>query len=48
MTLLRNPKCYTDVCIDGRWYHYDHCGITIYMLRGGASTEFTLGSEPIT
>ncbi|MGF1902264.1 hypothetical protein [Aliivibrio sifiae] len=48
MTLLRNPKCYTDVCIDGKWYHYDHCGTTVYMLKGGTSAEFNLGSEPLT
>lgn len=48
MTLLRNPKCYTDVCINGKWYHYDHCGTTVYMLKGGASAEFALDSEPLT
>lgn len=48
MTLLRNPKCYTDVCINGKWFHYDHCGTTVYMLKGGASAEFNLDSEPVT
>ena len=48
MTLLRNPKCYTDVCIDGKWYHYDHCVTRVYMLKGGASAEFDLNSEPLT
>ncbi len=48
MTLLRNPKCYTDVCIDGKWYHYDHCGTQVYMLKGGAEAFFELDSEPVT
>ena len=48
MTLLRNPKCYTDVCINGKWFHYVHCGTTVYMLKGGASAEFNLDSEPVT
>ncbi len=48
MTLVKNPKCYTDVCIDGKWYHYDHCGTRVYMLKGGASAEFDLNSEPLT
>lgn len=46
--LLRDPKCYTDVCINGRWYHYDHCGTKVYVLKGGHSPEIELGCEPLT
>lgn len=48
MELLRNPRCYTDVFVDGKWYHYDHCGSKVYMLAGGASPEFNLACEPGT
>ena len=37
MELKRDPRCYTDVCIDGKWYHYDHCSTHVYMLMGGAA-----------
>ncbi len=36
MELKRDPRCYTDLCIDGKWYHYDHCSTQVYMLMGGA------------
>lgn len=42
MELERDPRCYTDVCIDGKWYHYDHCSTHVYMLMGGR------GAEPAT
>ena len=46
MELIRNPKCYTDVCIDGTWYHYDHCGSTVYSLAGGHTRNgFKLGAN---
>ncbi len=48
MELLRNPRCYTDVCIDGTWYHYDHCGSKVYSLCGGAAPELDLAREPET
>ncbi|WP_117232588.1 hypothetical protein [Vibrio maerlii] len=48
MELKRDPKCYTDVCIDGKWFHYDHCSTHAYMLRGGASVEMKLERVPIT
>lgn len=47
-TLLKHPKCYTDVCIDGKWFHYDHCGTHVYMLKGGAQAQFELSVEPST
>jgi len=48
MELIRNPKCYTDVCINGIWYHYDHCGSTVYSLAGGGAPGMDLSSEPAT
>lgn len=44
--LKQDPRCYTDVCVNGRWFHYDHCGTKAYMLKGGASPEIDLGREP--
>ncbi|WP_336289043.1 hypothetical protein [Aeromonas dhakensis] len=46
MELERDPRCYTDVCIDGKWYHYDHCSTHVYMLMGGAPPSMTLAYEP--
>ena len=48
MRLHRDPRCYTDVCINGIWFHYDHCGTTAYQLRGGASPQVALAKEPQT
>lgn len=48
MELKQDPRCYTDVCIDGLWYHYDHCGTTAYTLSGGASPQIQLAPEPKT
>lgn len=42
MELERDPRCYTDVCIDGKWYHYDHCSTQVYMLMGGAAPSLQL------
>ncbi|BBQ32461.1 hypothetical protein WP2W18E01_40430 [Aeromonas caviae] len=46
MELKRDPRCYTDVCIDGKWYHYDHCSTHVYMLMGGAAPSLQLAHEP--
>ncbi|MFQ1828073.1 hypothetical protein ACK38R_18555 [Aeromonas veronii] len=46
MELKRDPRCYTDVCIDGKWYHYDHCSTNVYMLMGGAAPCLQLAYEP--
>ncbi|WP_447749325.1 hypothetical protein [Aeromonas veronii] len=46
MELKRDPRCYTDVCIDGKWYHYDHCSTNVYMLMGGAAPSLQLAYEP--
>ncbi|PSW21882.1 hypothetical protein C9I98_01035 [Photobacterium sanctipauli] len=48
MDLKQDPRCYTDVCINGKWYHYDHCGTTVYQLKGGASPYYELNKEPKT
>lgn len=48
MKLIQNPRCYTDVCIEGKWFHYDHCGTKVYMLKGGNAPEFDLAAEPTT
>jgi len=48
MKLMPNPRCYTDVCIDGKWFHYDHCGTKVYMLKGESAPEFELAVEPTT
>lgn len=48
MNLVRDPRCYTDVCINGIWFHYDHCGTVAYQLCGGASPQVDLAKEPET
>ncbi|MEZ8776676.1 hypothetical protein AB6D85_03585 [Vibrio splendidus] len=48
MELKQDPRCYTDVCVDGKWFHYDHCGNRAYMLKGGASAVIELAREPAT
>ncbi|MFA0411157.1 hypothetical protein AB4505_23650 [Vibrio splendidus] len=48
MELKQDPRCYTDVCVDGKWFHYDHCGTLAYMLKGGASAVIELAREPAT
>ena len=42
MELKKDPRCYTDVCVGGKWFHHDHCTSKAYMLKGGAdvSVEF--------
>lgn len=48
MELKQDPRCYTDVCVNGKWFHYDHCGTRAYMLKGGASATVELAKEPST
>ncbi len=47
-TLKQDPRCYTDVCVDGKWFHYRYCGTQAYMLKGGSSAVFELSKEPAT
>ena len=46
MKLLMEPKCYTDICLHGKWFHYDHGGTRAYML--GSREIFELGMMPTT
>lgn len=48
MELKQDPRCYTDMCINGKWFHHDHCTTTAYMLKGGATACFDLGKMPTT
>ncbi len=48
MKLKQEPKCYTDVCVNGKWFHHDHGTTTAYMLKGGATACFELARMPVT
>ncbi len=48
MNLKQDPRCYTDVCVNGKWFHYDHCTTKAYMLNGGASSDVNLTKVPMT
>lgn len=48
MELKKDRRCYTDVCINGKWFHYDHCTTTAYMLKGGAECLLELVRPPET
>jgi hypothetical protein len=48
MKLKLDPRCYTDVCVNGKWFHYDHCTRNAYMLKGGANVCIELASIPVT
>lgn len=42
------PNCYTDLCINGKWFHYDHGELSVFMLNGGDPLTFELVSLPKT
>lgn len=46
MELKKDTRCYTDVCIDGKWFHYGHCTTTAYMLKGGVPVYIELNKVP--
>ena len=46
MKLHMEPKCYTDICLHGKWFHHDHGGSSAYML--GSREIFDLGMMPTT
>lgn len=46
MQLHMEEKCYTDICIEGKWFHHDHGQTTAYML--GYKEVFELGFMPTT
>lgn len=48
MELKKDKRCYTDVCLSGKWFHYDHCTANVFMLRGGSPSYFELAHVPET
>ncbi|PSV27021.1 MULTISPECIES: hypothetical protein [unclassified Photobacterium] len=48
MKLRKDKRCYTDLCINGKWFHHDHCTNTAYMLKGGDSPLLELARIPQT
>ncbi|RTR38370.1 hypothetical protein EKG38_12665 [Shewanella canadensis] len=42
------PNCYTDLCINGKWFHYDHGESSVFMLNGGDPLTFELETLPTT
>ncbi|WP_159652656.1 hypothetical protein [Vibrio atypicus] len=48
MELKKDSRCYTDVCINGKWFHHDHLTSTVYMLKGGADCKVELSKTPET
>ncbi|MCE2570245.1 hypothetical protein [Motilimonas eburnea] len=46
MTLL--PNCYTDMCVNGKWFHYDHGESEVYMLNAGSPITFKINAVPNT
>ncbi|QLE84775.1 MULTISPECIES: hypothetical protein [Shewanella] len=42
------PNCYTDLCINGKWFHYDHGELSVFMLNGGSPLTFELERAPQT
>lgn len=48
MELKPCDKCYTDLCLEGKWYHHDHLTNKAYMLNGGHSISIDLAKVPTT
>ncbi|CAM4204269.1 hypothetical protein [Shewanella aquimarina] len=42
------PNCYTDICVNGKWFHYDHGDLSVFMLNGGDPLTFELSELPTT
>ncbi|MCG9711208.1 hypothetical protein L1D32_06100 [Shewanella insulae] len=42
------PNCYTDICVNGKWFHYDHGDHSVFMLNGGDPLTFELSELPTT
>ena len=42
------PDCYTDLCINGKWFHYDHGDMAVFMLNGSSPLSFALDTMPTT
>ncbi|GIU43905.1 hypothetical protein TUM4630_08340 [Shewanella algidipiscicola] len=41
-------NCHTDLCVNGKWFHYDHGEGSVFMLNGGSPLTFELDSLPTT
>ncbi|GIU53567.1 MULTISPECIES: hypothetical protein [Shewanella] len=48
MELKQCEKCYTDVCVNGKWFHHDHLTTSAYMLNGGSPEMVELAKMPTT
>ncbi|WP_153448785.1 hypothetical protein [Vibrio algicola] len=48
MELKPCEKCYTDLCLDGKWFHHDHLTTKAYMLKGGNYQAVELSKVPVT
>lgn len=48
MKLKECEKCYTDICLNGKWFHHDHLTTKAYMLKGGLQHEVELARMPTT
>ncbi|AQS39192.1 hypothetical protein Sps_04077 [Shewanella psychrophila] len=42
------PHCYTDLCINGKWFHYDHGEMSVFMFNGSSPLSFELDAMPTT
>ncbi|WP_144212482.1 hypothetical protein [Shewanella donghaensis] len=42
------PNCYTELCINGRWFHYNHDKKSVFMLNGSNPLSFELEIAPTT
>lgn len=42
------PNCYTDLCIGGKWFHYEHGEESVFMLNGSSPVTFKLAKLPKT
>lgn len=42
MKLHMEEKCYSDVCLHGKWFHHDHGGTNAYMLGSREIFEFEM------
>jgi hypothetical protein len=43
-----HPNCYTDLCVNGKWFHYDHGESSVFMLNGSEPLTFELEAMPAT
>ncbi|WP_394130056.1 hypothetical protein [Shewanella maritima] len=48
MELKKCTRCYTNVCVNGRWFHHDHLTDTAFMLNGSDPINVKLPDVPTT